>query len=418
MGAIPTNQAAEKVTYIKLFKSSKYFTALLFGEIFSLLGSSITNVVLPIVVLQLSNSTAMMGTVMAIYMAPFVILLPFSGVLTDKMNKVRIMFIVDVVRFILMLMLAIFAFLNQLNMMVLFIFMFFMGTMDSFFQPAYSGVRAKIFTPDIRNAANSLTQVSVQALRIFGPIIGGVIISAFTAGWGFGINAATYLISLYFIFRLRTLPFQNDKLPLKNKLSIKRDFLEGIEVLKQESWLWITILAFSLINIFSGGIIRIIIPWLINSFYKLDPSVYGLVLGASGAGAICTGIIFGLRSTWRKRGLLAYLGVTVSGVALLLMGFSSSVPMLAFCMFMEGAGIMLFGLIWETSLQELVPEEKFGRVASLDMLGSFALLPVGYLITGWLAEGIGEILTLIVFSVTIILIAVLSMISKGIRNFD
>ncbi|WP_251553678.1 MFS transporter [Neobacillus muris] len=418
MGALPPGQVTNKVTYYQLLKQSKHFNALLFGQIFSLLGSSVTNVVLPIVVLQESNSTAMMGTVMAIYMTPFVVLLPFSGVLTDKMNKVRIMFLVDIVRFFLMFVLSIFAFLDQLNMISLFIFMFFMGTMDSFFQPAYSGVRAKVFTPEIRNAANSLSQVSVQTLRIFGPIIGGVIVSVFTAAWGFGINAATYLISLFFIFSLRSLNFQNNSLKWNNKISIKKDFMEGIEVLKQQSWLWITILAFSLINIFSGGIIRIIIPWLINSHFEYDPSVYGIVLAASGAGAICTGIIFGLRATWKKRGVLAYMGVTVSGIALLLMGFISNIPLLVLCMFLEGAGTMLFGLIWETSLQELVPEDKFGRVASLDMLGSFALLPVGYLITGWLAEGIGEIFTLILFSIIIILICGLSMISKGIRYFD
>lgn len=87
-------------------------------------------------------------------------------------------------------------------------------------------------------------------------------------------------------------------------------------------------------------------------------------------------------------------------------------------MFLNGAGIMLFGLIWEISLQELVPEEKFGRVASLDMLGSFALLPVGYLVTGWLAKGGGEIFTLIMFSIIIVLISLIVMFNKGIRNFN
>nr|WP_242637910.1 MULTISPECIES: MFS transporter [Bacillaceae] len=391
---------------------------MLFGQIFSLLGSSITNVVLPIVVLQVSNSTAMMGTVMAIYMAPFVILLPFTGVLVDKMNKVTIMFIVDFVRFTLMFVLSACAFMDQLNMTFLFIFMFFMGIMDSFFQPAYSAVRAKIFTPDIRNAANSLTQVSMQGLRIFGPIIGGIIVSAFSAAWGFGINAATYIISLFFLYSLRTLTFQKIRTASKEKTSIKEEFMEGIDVLKQQSWLWITILVFSLINIFSGGIIRIILPWLINSYYKLEPVVYGLVLGASGAGAIVCGVIFGLKPAWKKRGLLAYSGVVLSGVALLLLSFISNVPLLMLCMFFEGAGIMLFGLIWETSLQELVPEEKFGRVASLDMLGSFALLPVGYLITGWLSEGVGEIFTLVVFSIIIILLSGMAMMCKGIRGFN
>ncbi|MGG3467084.1 MFS transporter [Neobacillus pocheonensis] len=415
---IQTKQMNREFTYFQLFRKSRHFTALLFGQIFSLLGSSITNVILPIVVLQESHSTAMMGTVMAVYMTPFVVLLPFSGVLVDKMNKVKIMFFVDIVRFMFMVILAVIAFIGQLNMTSLFIIMFGMGMMDSFFQPAYSAVRAKVFTEDIRNAANSLTQVSMQALRISGPIIGGLIVSSLSAGWGFGIDALTYIISLLFLFNLRTLPFQKTKEIPSEKNSIKQDFLEGIVVLKEQSWLWITILAFSLINIFSGGIMRVLIPWLVNIYYVFEPVVFGLVLSAGGAGAIVCGIIFGLKKEWKKRGLLAYGGVAVSGVALLIMPFISDVPILMLCMFIEGAGIMLFGLIWETSLQELVPEDKFGRVASLDMLGSFALLPVGYLITGWLAEGIGEITTFILFSCIIIFISVLVMLNKGIRGFD
>lgn len=418
MGSLQTKQMHQEVPFFQLFKQSKHFTSLLFGQIFSLLGSSITNVILPIIVLQLSKSTAMMGTVMAIYMLPFVILLPVSGILVDKMNKVKIMFIVDFVRFFLMTILAVFAFMGQLNMSFLFILMFIMGTMDSFFQPAYSAVRAKVFTKDIRNAANSMTQVSMQVLRIFGPIIGGLIVSTFSAAWGFGIDAITYIISLFFLLSLRSLTFQKPTVSFEKKNSIKQDFFEGIEVLKQDSWLWITILAFSLINIFSGGIIQILIPWLINIYYDFEPVVFGLVLSASGAGAIVCGLVFGSRKEWKKRGLLAYIGVAVSGLALLFMPFVSTVPLLMVFMFLEGAGMMLFGLIWEISLQELVPEDKFGRVVSLDMLGSFALLPVGYLLTGWLAEGIGEIVTLVTFSIIIVLISVFVMFNKGIRNYN
>ena len=418
MGPLQTKQIHQEVPYFQLLMKSKHFTALLFGQIFSLLGSSITNVILPIIVLQLSKSTAMMGTVMAIYMLPFVILLPVSGILVDKMNKVKIMFIVDFVRFFLMTILAVFAFMGQLNMSFLFILMFIMGTMDSFFQPAYSAVRAKVFTKDIRNAANSMTQVSMQVLRIFGPIIGGLIVSTFSAAWGFGIDAITYIISLFFLLSLRSLTFQKPTVSFEKKNSIKQDFFEGIEVLKQDSWLWITILAFSLINIFSGGIIQILIPWLINIYYDFEPVVFGLVLSASGAGAIVCGLVFGSRKEWKKRGLLAYIGVAVSGLALLFMPFVSTVPLLMVFMFLEGAGMMLFGLIWEISLQELVPEDKFGRVVSLDMLGSFALLPVGYLLTGWLAEGIGEIVTMVTFSIIIVLISVFVMFNKGIRNYN
>ncbi|QQZ08660.1 MFS transporter [Heyndrickxia vini] len=418
MSSVNVKQREDTLTFLQLFKKSPHFAALLFGQIFSYLGSSITNVIMPIVVLQETKSAAMMGTVMAVYMVPFILLLPFSGVLVDKMNKVKIMLFVDLVRFALILTLATISFLNQLSMTILFIIMFLMGIMESLFQPAHSGVRAKIFTKEIRNAANSLTQVMMQGLKLFGPIIGGVIVSSFSAAWGFGIDAATYIISFLFLLSLRRLSFQSNTINTSPKRSIKQDLLEGIEVIRQQSWLWITILAFSVINIFWGGIMKVLLPWLINVHYQFDPTVFGLVISASGAGGIVCGIIFGLRKQWNKRGILTYISVALSGLSLLLLPAVASIPFIMFLMFLNGACNMFFGLIWETSLQELVPEEKFGRVASLDMLGSFALLPVGYLLTGWAAEGIGEITTLLTFSSIIVLIAVLVLFHKRIRAFN
>ncbi|MED3654762.1 MFS transporter [Heyndrickxia sporothermodurans] len=89
MSSVRVKQREHGLTFFQLFKKSPHFTSLLFGQIFSYLGSSITNVIMPIVVLQETKSAAMMGTVMAVYMVPFILLLPFSGVLVDKMNKVK-----------------------------------------------------------------------------------------------------------------------------------------------------------------------------------------------------------------------------------------------------------------------------------------------------------------------------------------
>lgn len=80
--------------------------------------------------------------------------------------------------------------------------------------------------------------------------------------------------------------------------------------------------------------------------------------------------------------------------------------------------MMMFALIWETSLQELVPIESFGRVSSLDLLGSYALLPLGYLLVGWLADYRGGIWTIALFSITGMLLLIAGLCTKGIRNFD
>lgn len=87
-------------------------------------------------------------------------------------------------------------------------------------------------------------------------------------------------------------------------------------------------------------------------------------------------------------------------------------------MAIEGFGMMIFGLIWETSLQELVPEEAFGRVASLDMLGSFALLPLGYVVVGWLATVIGGEITIITLASLVILTIGIALSVPSIRRFN
>lgn len=381
------------------------------------MGSSITMVILPILVYQLTNSTIAMGTVMMMSILPNVIILPFSGVLVDKFNRVKIMLIADFIRMILLTFIALLIFSDFLSMGWLYVLVFILGFMNGIFYPAYAAVRAKVFSSDIRTAANSITQISQQGVRILGPAIGGGIITLFSPGFGLLIDGCTYLISFVCLMLLRNLHFKKDDTKSRG-MTLKKDFVEGVAALKVHAWLWVTIIAFSFINISVGGIVRVLIPWLVNVHQGHDAYVYGLIMSASGAGAIVCGAVFGMRKQWRKRGILAYSGVLINAIALMLMVFTSSVPLLMLFMFLEGAGLMLFGLIWEISMQDLVPEEKFGRVASLDMLGSFALLPLGYLLTGWLAEVIGGTNTIIGLSAFSIAIAVLVLFHRDIRGFN
>ncbi len=399
------------------FAKSKHFTFLFIGQLLSTLGSSITMVILPIIVLQLTQSTLAMGTVMTAYMLPHILILPLSGLFVDKLNRVKIMLWTDLIRFVVLIVLSVLVITEQLSIGWLYVLVAILGLMDGMFLPAYSAVRAKVFTPDIRNAANSITQVSKQGIMIIGPAIGGAIIVLFSAGIGLGIDGFTFLISFVCLLFLRDLRFKKD-VNKEGKTSLKEDFIEGFAVLKTHPWLWITILAFSFINICMSGILRILVPWIVNVHHGFEPFAFGLVLSASGAGAICSALVYGMRHHWNKRGILAYGGIALSGVSLLLMPFVSLLPLLMLLMFLNGFGVMLFGLIWEISLQEMVPEEKFGRVVSLDMLGSFALLPLGYIMTGWLAEWIGGMAATVLLSILSLAIVAVVMLNKRVRQFN
>lgn len=407
------------------FRDSKAFPYLWLGQLISFLGSSITMIILPVVVYTLTGSTKTMGFVMATYMLPNVVMLPVSGWIVDRYNRTNIMLFTDIVRFIVMGTVAALLFTDNLTIQLLFILVALYGTMDGLFQPAYSATRATVFTPEIRNSANALTQISNQAVRLIGPSLGGVLVSFLSAGWGITIDALSYIASFFCLFFLRKLlPFHKKVVhnqadnEHKAKSNLSSDFVEGLQVLKGNPWLWITIVAFSFVNICYGGLAVVLIPWLFKVHLQLSPYIYGVAITCSGAGAILAGLLFGTRNRWHNRGLLAYGGALISGIALLCMSFTTSAIGLCVLFAIEGFGLMLFGLIWETSLQELVPQEAFGRVASLDMLGSFALLPLGYVVVGWLADVIGGTQTMMIFAALGIASIIFVLMIPAIRKFD
>jgi DHA3 family tetracycline resistance protein-like MFS transporter len=85
---------------------------------------------------------------------------------------------------------------------------------------------------------------------------------------------------------------------------------------------------------------------------------------------------------------------------------------------MGGMSISVFGLIWTNSLQELVPREMLGRVASIDALGSYVLLPIGYGITGWATDLIGAPLVFVIGGTLTVILALLGLLHPAIRNLD
>ncbi|MEK5505769.1 MFS transporter [Paenibacillus sp. FSL P4-0113] len=421
----PEGSPSAWATFTSPLKQSKAFTLLWLGHWIAMLGSSVTTVILPLVIYSLTGSTTIMGLAMTVYMLPNVLILPFAGMIVDRIDRIRLLLFTNIARFGLMFIAAMLMFTGGMKLPFLFVGLALYGLMDGIFNPAYSALRAQVFTPDIRNAANALSQISIQAVRLLGPPLGGFIVSFSSPGIGFGLDSIAYLISFACFWMLsahlasiigkgQVDPEQQDQ----GGQHFLKDFIAGFTILKSHPWLWITILAFSFINICYSGIIAVLIPWLFKVHHGYNPIVYGIAMASSGIGAMLGAFVYGSRKHWKHRGLLAYLGAFVSGLALLLLSVVTWMPGLIMSMMLEGFGIMIFAIIWETSLQELVPAESFGRVASLDLMFSFALLPVGYLAVGAVADKLGGMFTIGMFA-TIGMCIVLGVLSvPHIRRFQ
>ena len=107
-------------------------------------------------------------------------------------------------------------------------------------------------------------------------------------------------------------------------------------------------------------------------------------------------------------------------VALMLVvtGLTTSVAVLLAAGFVFGIGMSIFGMIWVKSVQDIVPLEKLGRVFSVDMLGSFVLLPIGFGISGWLTDRIPASTVFILGGGLSIVMFLAALLHPAIREFD
>jgi len=110
--------------------------------------------------------------------------------------------------------------------------------------------------------------------------------------------------------------------------------------------------------------------------------------------------------------------VAVSGSTLLAFALKLPIPVLIASMFVSGMATSVFALIWTHTLQEMVPGKMLGRVYSIDALGSFVLLPIGFSLSGWATDLVGAPTVFLIGGIGTITLAVLSLLHPAIRNLD
>ena len=141
-------------------------------------------------------------------------------------------------------------------------------------------------------------------------------------------------------------------------------------------------------------------------------------MALSSVGSLLAAIWIGRQKRLRRRGYLLYGAWLLASLMLALMGlpFGLVVMALAICLF--GVGVSILNLSWAVSLQEFVPADRLGRVSSIDALGSYALLPVGYALAGFAADRFGSATVFVVGGIVSACVIMLGLPHPAIRAVD
>ncbi|MBI5876284.1 MAG: MFS transporter [Chloroflexi bacterium] len=392
------------------------FALLWSGQTISRLGDRLYTIALAWWVLQKTGSATTMGTVLIFSSIPNLLFLLLGGVTVDRFSRTRIMLISDLLRGILITLVTALAVTGTLEVWHIFLASTAFGLVAAFFQPAYTALVPELVPSDMLPSANSLTALSRQLTGIFGPALGAAIVAFGGPSGGFALDALSFFISAACLAPL--LPVSTAHLGNTQRASIRVAVQEGFSTVTHTPWLWITICISGLTNMTQAGPWSVALPFLVKDSLHAEVGVLGFLYSAYALGSALGAVWVGRSTRLRRRGLVAYGGLIGWGLATAIVGLPLPMIGLLVAAFLVGGSLAIFNLIWDNTLQELVPRHLLGRVASIDALGSFVLLPIGFGLAGWATDWVGAPMVLISGGLLTTVLVSLGLLHPKIRALD
>lgn len=352
------------------------------GQLVSAFGDALYAIALNLFVLELTGSTAVMGTIMALVTVPKVLLGPFLGVIVDRAERKKLIIIGDLIRGFSILLVTVIFWSGRLEIWMLLMVAVIDGICSAFFNPAVESSLPDLVSDENLMRANSVYQIATTGADIFGQSIGGTIYSLFGAPIMFLINGISYLFSAGTELFIKIPKVMSER----ENGTFREDFKDGIcFVLRYEGMIRVIIMSF-LIN-FLFGIIRVlIIPWFVNS-PQLGMARYGVLSAVQSIGILAGMAVLSFvivkapqKYTCYKGSLFAF--ILMIGVAVL----CNQYWLILLLFFLAFGFQMVFNMIMNSTVMQRTPADKRGKVSAMKTTLGMAISPFGNFVGGLLGE--------------------------------
>ena len=387
------------------------FRLLFAGRTISMAGSAMAPVALAFAVLDLTGSTTDLGIVLAARQIPVLVLLLFGGVWADRLPRHHVMVASDVLSGASQAVVATLLLTGHAQIWQLAVLASVNGASTAFFFPASSGIVPQTVTASLLQQANATLRLALNATTVTGAAIGGILVAATSPGVAIAIDAVSYFVAAACIAAMRVTAA--DRIPGSTVL---HELREGWHDFWSRTWLWVIVLQFGVVNAFQNGAIMVLGPGIAKDDLG-GAAAWGAVLTATSVGLILCGFLM-LR--WRPRRILFVATLAVFPFALPLLALAGPAPLAVViaCAFAAGFCIEIFGVLWDTAMQQEIPAEKLSRLYAYDMLGSFALTPLALAAVGPISAAIGTRATLIGCTILVFGATAPVLLSRDVRTLE
>ncbi|HEV7509499.1 MAG TPA: MFS transporter [Thermoanaerobaculia bacterium] len=362
------------------------------GQSVSLIGTWMTRIATSWLVYRLTGSALLLGLVGFAGQIPSFLLAPFAGVLIDRWNRHRLLIVTQILAMLQSAALAVLALTGVINIWHVLALSLFQGLINSFDMPARQAFVVQMVEDraDLGNAI-ALNSSMVNAARLLGPSIGGVLIAAVGEGWCFFWDALSYLAVIASLVLMR-LPARPQRTAAKSK--VLPELREGLAYVAASPPIRSILLLLALVSLV-GMPYTVLMPVFASTVLHGGPHTLGFLMAATGVGALLGAVFLARRRSVLGLGKVIPTTAALFGASLAAFSLSRFLGLSLALLLVTGVGFMVTMSASNTVLQTLVEDSKRGRVMSLYTMAIMGMTPFGSLLAGGLASRIGAPHTLL-----------------------
>ncbi len=380
------------------------------GQTVSIIGTQVSTIAFPLLVLALTNSPIQAGIVAAARTLPYLFFTLPAGALVDRWNRKRVMIACNVGSGIALASVAVALLLNTITIPQIAIVSFVEGAFSVFFGLAEAGALPQVVAKEQLSTAVAQSQIQYSVGGIIGPPLGGALYSAAPL-LPFAADAASYAAAGLSLVAVRS-PLQGVRDAVRR--SLRSEIGEGLV------WLWrhplIRAMAFltGSINIATTGFVLVVV--VLAKEQGASSALTGTVFAVGGVAGI-VGAFIGMFIQRRCSFGQAIIGVTwyfAAMYALFAVAGTPALLMLAIgLLYLLGPAYDVVGYTYRIAV---IPDALQGRVNSVFRLISWGVRPLGFALTGVLLERAGGVTTVLIIASWLALVALVTTFNRHVRD--
>ena len=364
----------------------------------SMAASNILQYILSLYVLELTGSATLFASMLSLIMIPRLLLTPLSGVLADRMRKIRLMSWVVLGEAAVLAVYALLSAFFSVKLGWIYLLVIVLEIGEIFYDGSAAAILPELVPQDAVKDAISLSKIDDGIVVVTAPMLAALLYSAAPLPWAFG-TVAIFNFSAFVMQRCIRPKYEAfGNRPSNEKPSIWKDFVQGMRYIRHDSFLRGFVAVLPIVNAFFGATFSVSVMYLLRESYRLSAYAYGLYCSVTSSMSLIVPLLavpivkkFSAHRIFAVSTSLIAIEILGIGCAAFL-GVNGYMPVMASVVVITALDCMTIAeaipmqMASSAILQTTAPKELLGRTASTVKMVSIASAALGNLLFGALND--------------------------------